>query len=148
MNFIQKLTEDTLNGNWDFHWKYTDSSKTYSFNVPKHYLTGMNFSLEKDADMIILPNGFGLIYSKESLIALKNAVDTSLENTADKSTEMYLSGEGVTEEEAGDGESGDSEQPIEEKPRKKSDAEKLMETKEKAKNVKSDSYSFKKIMKS
>jgi hypothetical protein len=118
MNFIQKLTEDTLNGDWDFRWKYNDGSKTYTFNVPKHYLTGMNFSIEKDADMIILPNGFGLIYSKESLIALKNAVDASLENTADKSTEMYLSNEGVTEEETSDEEDGDSNLPAGEKPDK------------------------------
>jgi hypothetical protein len=122
MNFIQKLTEDTLNGEWDFGWKYTDSTKTYAFNVTKHYLTGMNFSLEKDPEMLILPNGYGLIYNKEAMVALRDAVDVSLESTADQSIEAYLSGEGVSEEESVDGESvedGNSEQPIEEKPKEK-----------------------------
>lgn len=122
MNFIQKLTEDTLNGEWDFGWKYTDSTKTYAFNVTKHYLTGMNFSLEKDPEMLILPNGYGLIYNKEAMVALRDAVDVSLESTADQSIEKYLSGEGVVEEETSDGESvedGDSEKLVEEKPKEK-----------------------------
>jgi len=119
MNFIQKLTQDTLNGDWDFKWKYNDGSKTYTFNVPKHYLTGMNFSLEKDPDMVILPNGYGLIYDKNALKALKDAVDVSLENTADKSIEMYLAGETMTEEQQASKEEDEADQPVEEKPKEK-----------------------------
>jgi hypothetical protein len=123
MNFIQKLTQDTLNGNWDFHWKYVDGTKTYTFNVPKHYLSGMNFSLEKDSDMVILPNGYGLIYDKNALKALRDAVDVSLENTADKSIEMYLSGETMTEEQQTSEEEADietkTEQPVKEKSNEK-----------------------------
>jgi len=108
-----------LDGKWNFSWKYNDGSKTYTFNVLRHYLTGMNFSLEKDPTMLILPNGFGLIYDKESLLALKNAVDISLENTADECIEMYLSGEEVTEEESADNESDYSEQAIEKETKEK-----------------------------
>lgn len=121
MNFIQKLTQDTLNGNWDFHWKYNDGSKIYTFNVPKHYLTGMNFSLEKDQDMIVLPNGYGLIYDKSAMKALRDAVDLSLENTADKSVEMYLAGETMTEEQQASEEENNAEtgKIVEEKPKEK-----------------------------
>jgi len=126
MNFIQKLTQDTLNGDWDFKWKYNDGSKTYTFNVPKHYLTGMNFSLEKDPDMVILPNGYGLIYDKNALKALKDAVDVSLENTADKSVEMYLAGETMTEEQQANEEEANTEieQPVEEKTKEETKSKK------------------------
>jgi hypothetical protein len=119
MNFIQKLTQDTLNGDWNFSWKYNDGSKTYTFNVPKHYLTGMNFSLEKDPDMVILPNGYGLIYDKNALKTLKDAVDVSLEKTADESVKMYLVGETMTEEQQASEDESKVEQPVEEKSKEK-----------------------------
>lgn len=91
MSFIQKLTKDTQDGIWDGGWKYTEASDTYAFNVTKHYLSGLNFSIVKNNKLIIFPNGYGIEYSKESLIQLKNAVDVSLERTVDSDIKEYLS---------------------------------------------------------
>ena len=92
MNFVQKLTKDTQDGIWDGGWKYTEASDTYTFKVPKHYLNELNFSIVKNNKLIIFPNGYGIEYSKESLIQLKNAVDVSLERTVDGDITFYLSG--------------------------------------------------------
>jgi hypothetical protein len=88
MNFVEKLIEDTYNGDWDFFWKYSDGSKTYTINKAKHYLSGLNFSFENDKKLIIFPNGYGL--TTELLEELRDSVDNSLERTVDKSIEMYL----------------------------------------------------------
>jgi hypothetical protein len=91
---------------WDGGWKYTEASDTYTFNVPKHYLSGLNFSIIKDNKLIIFPNGYGIEYSKEFLAQLKNAVDISLERTVDSDIKMYLSGkvQVVSKDEEGDAE--------------------------------------------
>jgi hypothetical protein len=97
MNFVQKLIDDTNNGDWDFVWKYNDGSKTYTFNKTKHYLSGLNFSLENNNPLIIFPNGYGL--KTDLLSELESAVLQSLERTVDTSIEMYMSGKELTPEE-------------------------------------------------
>jgi hypothetical protein len=92
MNFIQKLTKDTQDGMWDGAWKYTEASDTYTFNVPKHYLSGLNFSIVKNNKLIIFPNGYGMTTSSEVLEQLRDAIVISLERTVKDDIKMYLSG--------------------------------------------------------
>ena len=107
MNFIQKLTQDTSSGMWDFIWKYSDGAKSFTFNKQKHYLSGLSFSMEKDNDLLVFPNGFGLNVGKEALTELKNVVILSLERTVKDSISTYLSGDDITQD--GSTESDDSE---------------------------------------
>jgi hypothetical protein len=97
MGFIGKLTEDTANGLWNFTWKYNEGSNTYTFVVPKHYLNGMKFSITKnekgkflDFYNLILPNGFGLSYSKDVMLQLEKAVLASIEETVRISLGYYM----------------------------------------------------------
>jgi hypothetical protein len=93
MNFIEKLIEETTNGNLDFSWKYNDGSKMYTFKIPKHPLNETSFSLVKDPELIVLPNGCGIDYSKDLLRKLRDAVDQSIIRTADTIMADYVSGE-------------------------------------------------------
>lgn len=88
--FLQKLIENTNSGDLDFVWKYNDGSKSYTFIIPKHYLSGMNFSLEKDFGLLIFPNGFAIEYSKENINQLKDSINISLERTVETSIKMYV----------------------------------------------------------
>jgi hypothetical protein len=93
MNFIEKLIEETINGNLDFVWKYNDGTQMYTFKIPKHPLNETSFSLAKDPGLIVLPNGCGVDYSKELLKQLRDAVDQSIIRTADTIMRDYVSGE-------------------------------------------------------
>ena len=107
MNFIQKLTQDTSSGMWDFIWKYSDGAKSFTFNKQKHYLSGLSFSMEKDNDLLVFPNGFGLNVGSEAIILLMASVIDSLERTVRDSVETYLSGEVVTQDGSTEGEDGE-----------------------------------------
>ena len=96
MNFIQKLIQDTNNGMWDYYWKYSEGSDSYTFNKVKHYLTGLTFSLIKDKTLIIFPNGYGMRYSEELMKQLRDTIDISLERTVDDSIKTYISGQELT----------------------------------------------------
>jgi hypothetical protein len=98
MNFIQKLIDDTDKGDWDFSWKYSDGSKSYTFQVPKHYLSGMNFSIDNDPNIMIFPNGYSIKYDKSLLAKLKDSIDKSLERTVDECVKLYLMGKEMTPE--------------------------------------------------
>jgi hypothetical protein len=105
MNFTQKLIDDTKNGTWDFYWKLNEGTKTYSFTKPKHFLSGLNFSLEKDKSLIVFPNGYGL---KTGLLSLlEEAVLESMERTVDTSIQMYVSGEELTPDQEAEQEAQD-----------------------------------------
>jgi len=91
MNFVQKLIDDTNNGDWDFYWKYNEGSNTFTLNKPKHYLTGLNFTTTDKNKTIIFPNGSGL--DTEHLKELETAARSSILNTMSQSIEMYLAGE-------------------------------------------------------
>jgi hypothetical protein len=58
----------------------------------------MNFSIISDPELLILPNGYGLIQKKDSLVKLRDAVNVSLERTADECVRLYLAGEEMTAE--------------------------------------------------
>jgi len=96
MKFVQKLIDDTDNGDWDFKWKYSDGSETYTFNQPKHYLSGLNFSLLANKKLLVFPNGYGL--ETNLLENLKKAIDVSLERTVDESMRLYVEGKEMTQE--------------------------------------------------
>ena len=96
MKFVQKLIDDTNKGDWDFKWKYSDGSQTYTFNQPKHYLSGLNFSLMVNKKLLIFPNGYGL--ETNLLENLKKAIDASLERTVDESMRLYVAGKEMTQE--------------------------------------------------
>jgi len=96
MKFVQKLIDDTNKGDWDFKWKYSDGSQTYTFNQPKHYLSGLNFSLTANKKLLIFPNGYGL--ETPLLKNLKEAIDVSLERTVDESMRLYVEGKEMTQE--------------------------------------------------
>ena len=94
MNFIQKLTEETKNGNLDFIWKYNDGAKSYTFVYPKHPMNGLNFSLlnVKGTGEIVFPNGGATNFSKESLKELERVVIESIIRTMDSIKKDYTSG--------------------------------------------------------
>jgi len=96
VKFVQKLIDDTNKGDWDFKWKYSDGSQTYTFNQPKHYLSGLNFSLMVNKKLLIFPNGYGL--ETNLLENLKKAIDASLERTVDESMRLYVAGKEMTQE--------------------------------------------------
>lgn len=96
MNFIQKLIQDTNNGMWDYCWKYSDASDSYTFNKTKHYLTGLTFSLIKDKTLTIFHNGYGMRYSEELMKQLRDTINISLERTVDDIITTYISGEELT----------------------------------------------------
>ena len=96
MKFVQKLIDDTNKGDWDFKWKYSDGSQTYTFNQPKHYLSGLNFSLLANKKLLIFPNGYGL--ETNLLENLKKVIDVSLERTVDESMRLYVEGKEMTQE--------------------------------------------------
>lgn len=99
MSFVQKLIDDTKNGMWNYDWKYNDGSKIYTFNKPKHFLSGLNFvaSIENKGKEIIFPNGVAL--ETEQIKELEEAVIFSLEATVDDSMKRYIAGKEVTQEE-------------------------------------------------
>lgn len=88
MSFIQKLIDDTNNGDWDFYWKYNEGSDTFTLNKPKHYLAGLNFTTANKSKSVIFPNGSELFTDK--LSDLETAVRASLLSTMNQSIEMYL----------------------------------------------------------
>jgi hypothetical protein len=96
MNFVQKLTEDTKNGMWDFAWKYNDGSQNYTFNKDKHILRGMNFSLTEP--MMIFPNGYVIYYKEDLMKNLAKEIDVSLERTIDESIVRYMVGNPLSPE--------------------------------------------------
>lgn len=125
MGFVQKLIEDTNNGDWDFYWKYNEGSDIYTLNKPKHYLSGLNFTTANKNKYIIFPNGAGL--DSESLGELEIAVRSSLLGTMNQMIEMYLAGKELTpdaEEALAEQEKNKNAEPktkaIAEKPTKKS----------------------------
>jgi hypothetical protein len=96
MSFVQKLIDDTRNGDWNYCWKYSDGSGTYTLNKQKHYLSGLNFTTREKSKELIFPNGFAL--ESEQLGELESAVLFSLEATVDDSVELYLTGKEITQE--------------------------------------------------
>ena len=90
-SFLQKLINDTTSGDLDGVWKYVDSSKTYSFVIPKHYLNGMNLSLENNFGSIIFPDGFMMNYTKENINQLIKVINISLQRTVETWMLQYLS---------------------------------------------------------
>jgi len=102
MNFIQKLTKDTLSGMWDYDWKYSDGAKSYTFNLTKHYLSGLTFSIDKDPGAVVFPNGLLVRVEGEDLIGLRDACDVSLKNTFEDSVKRYMSGEVVEDVSGGE----------------------------------------------
>jgi hypothetical protein len=97
MNFVQKLIDDTNNGDWDFFWKYNEGSDTFTLNKPKHYLSGLNFTTSNKIKSIVFPNGSELFTTK--LDELEGAVRASLLSTMNQSMNMYLAGKELTPEE-------------------------------------------------
>jgi len=96
MSFVQKLIDDTKNGDWDYCWKYSDGSGTYTLNKQKHYLSGLNFTTREKSKELIFPNGYAL--ESEQLGDLESAVLFSLEATVDDSVKLYLAGKEITQE--------------------------------------------------
>jgi hypothetical protein len=96
MSFVQKLIDDTRNGDWNYCWKYSDGSGTYTLNKQKHYLSGLNFTTREKSKELIFPNGYAL--ESEQLGELESAVLFSLEATVDDSVKLYLAGKEITQE--------------------------------------------------
>jgi hypothetical protein len=96
MSFTQKLIDDTKKGDWNYYWKYSDGSGTYTLNKPKHYLSGLNFTTREKSKELIFPNGFAL--ETEQLGELEEAVRKSLEDTVDEIVKLYLVGKELTPE--------------------------------------------------
>ncbi len=96
MNFIDKLISDTLNGDWDYAWIW--SNDKYTFKVAKHPMSGMNFQIEYggkknevlDEQVLVFPNGFGNSFSKDKMLELQEAITVSLERTVVDSKKNYL----------------------------------------------------------
>lgn len=97
MNFVEKLTKDTEKGDWDYCWKYSDGAMSYTFNKPKHYLSGLNFSLN-DLRTMVFPNGFVIYYDIGLMDNLSEAIDISLARTVDEMVNLYMAGEELTPE--------------------------------------------------
>jgi len=98
MNFIQKLIQDTDNGDWDFMWKY--NAGTYTLNKPKHYLSGLNFTTREKKKFIVFPNGSELTAKPAKMLEeLKNSVRESLIRTMDISIRLYMNEKEMTPEE-------------------------------------------------
>jgi hypothetical protein len=94
MEFLEKLIADTQAGKWDFNWKYSgEGSDTYSFNRPKNYLSGLNFSISKDKKAIVFPNGFIVTDEEATLKRLRDAINISLERTVVTIIGSYMSGD-------------------------------------------------------
>lgn len=126
MNFVQKLIDDTNNGDWDFFWKYNEGSDTFTLNKSKHYLSGLNFTTANKSKGIVFPNGSELF--TEKLDELEGAVRASLLSTMSQSMDMYLAGKELTPEE----ESAQAEQ----EKNKSSNADNLVKAKEETKKIK------------
>ncbi len=96
MNFIDKLISDTLNGDWDYSWIW--SNDKYTFKVAKHPMSGMNFQIEYggkknevlDEQVLVFPNGFGNSFPKDKMLELQDAITVSLERTVVDSKKNYL----------------------------------------------------------
>lgn len=114
--FIQKLIDNTNSGDLDYVWKYTDASDTYTFVIPKHYLSGMKFSLQDEPDLMIFPNGLGVNFGKSDLNILRDVIDVSLERTVDTSMSLY------TKEDTADVQTSDPTQPKPEADKQSSDS--------------------------
>jgi hypothetical protein len=81
MRFIEKLIQDTKNGNLDFAWKYSDGSKTYTYSIPKDPMNGMSLDAKRASNTIIFSNGFGVNFNRKDLNILLDEIDISLERT-------------------------------------------------------------------
>lgn len=90
MTFLQKLTKDTIAGNWDDTWNYKDGSKTFSFIKTKHYLSGLTLGFSSKDLEIIFPNGYGVLCKKEELESLRDAILNAMDRRVNKCVGDYL----------------------------------------------------------
>lgn len=105
MNFIDKLISDTLNGDWNYSWIW--SNDKYTFKVAKHPMSGLNFQIEyggkkgalSEKQLLIFPNGYGVEYPSDIILKLKEAIDLSLENTVVDTQKNYINPPVVEDEE-------------------------------------------------
>jgi hypothetical protein len=88
MKFLEKLIEDTKDGDLDFIWKFNEPDK-YTFFAPKDPMNGLNFDLSKD-NVIIFPNGFGLLCDKERLNVLKDEIRKAIQRGAISIMDQYV----------------------------------------------------------
>lgn len=104
MNFIDQLIFDVKSGMWDYVWTW--NNEKYTFIPVKHYLRGLNFTLEyggkkgslSDVQNLIFPNGFSVQYPLDKILELKESVDESLERTVIDSQKTYLNPPVVVDE--------------------------------------------------
>jgi hypothetical protein len=98
MNFVEKLIEETKNGNLDFVWKYSNAN--YKFSYPKHPMNDMFFTYIEDEKRfakltditMVFPNGAGIRFDKNQIKALALEVDMALLRANDVIVNDYLSG--------------------------------------------------------
>lgn len=93
MKFIQKLIQNTKDGNLDFIWNYTDGSKKYTYKLMKDPLNGLNFSSDASDNLLIFPNGFGLECQRSDLDILINEINLAMERAVDSISNDYQVGE-------------------------------------------------------
>ncbi len=89
MKFIEKLTQDTRNGKFDFAWRFSSPDK-YTFKQEKHPLSEMNFNLSDSSDTIIFPNGMSLRSSKEAMSTLKDEVIKAMNRSIDSIISAFV----------------------------------------------------------
>jgi len=94
MKFIEKLIQETKNGQLDFVWKYSGSN--YVFSFPKHPMNGMNFVLiydkKSNIELMIFPNGGGIGFDKSSMHLLADEIDQAILRANDVIVNDYISG--------------------------------------------------------
>lgn len=88
MKFLDRLIDDTKKGDLDFIWKFNEPDK-YTFFAPKDPMNGLNFDLSKD-NVIIFPNGFGLLCDKNQLNILKAEIRQAIQRGAISIMDQYV----------------------------------------------------------
>lgn len=90
MRFIEKLIQDTKNGDLNFVWKYNEGSKTYTYSLPKDPMNGMSLDAKRVSNTIIFPNGFGVNFNRKDLDVLLDEIDISLQRTVTTIIHDYI----------------------------------------------------------
>jgi len=105
-SFIDTLIERTLNGDLDYVWHW--SNDKYTFQLTKHPLSGLNFTLEyggkkgeiSDNQILVFANGYGIEYPTDKILELQDAIIESLERTVIDSQKNYVNPVVVEEDES------------------------------------------------
>ena len=95
-SFIDKLILDTLNGDWNYAWIW--SNDKYTFKVAKHPMNGLNFQIEyggkkgaiSEEQSLVFPNGYAITYPKDKISELSEAILISLERTVIDTQKKYI----------------------------------------------------------